>query len=388
MDEKFNFSEMQKSRKTRKKRKHIKIAVNIIASIVLTLSILINVVGAIYLTKGASFRGDPSFGNFKEDVAGSEHSGVSYILVVGLCPPEEHALLTDTIIVACIDHDRDKLNFLQIPRDFFVGNETGSTYSGGKINAAYAKGRNEEGRHDPVEGVSELARVINNHLGIPIDHYVMFDIKTFIKLIDALGGLEITIQQDTGVTLRDYDTGIYSTVGPGKVNLKGSLAVGYMRKRKGVSEGYIMGDADRVKAQQLVYIALAKELKKMSLSEMWKIARDCYFTEGKEEGFKTDLDLDSIIGYALEVKNMTMENMGVYAVPGQYSNYNGSSVYSIHKDAYLEMLNAYFNPYGEKKDADDIYAFEWHTYVGDAYEPGEIIKGGTLAQLAKDKNQN
>ena len=376
MDEKFNFSEMQQTRRSKKKKKQIRKIVNIVASIVLSICILLTGIMASYIFGIGEIQighDDTESGDF-EDLLTSKHSGVSYILIAGLCPPEEGGLLTDTIIVACIDHNRDTLNFLQIPRDLYIGTEDGSVYSGGKINAVYAQPRNGENR------INALRRVINGYLGIPLDHYVLFNIPAFINLIDALGGLEITIQHENGATLRDYHTKEDITVGPGKVNLKGSLAIGYMRKRYGVSQGYLMGDADRVKAQQLVYIALAKKLKSMSTSQMINIASSCY----KE--IETDISLNNILGYAAEVKKMKMENMGVYGFPGQYSQYNKSSVYCVHKDEYIELYNEHFNPYGDELKESDIYIYEWYKEMGQPYEP-PTIGGGTLAQLAEDKNQ-
>ena len=375
MDENFNFSAMQQSRKSKKKKKRIRKIVNIVASIVLAISVLLTGIMASYIYGIGEIKiGHTDADDGYDALLTSKHSGVSYILIAGLCPPEEGGKLTDTIIVACIDHDKDTLNFLQIPRDLYIGDEDGSIYSGGKVNAVYAQPRNGESR------INALRRVINGYLGIPLDHYVLFNIPAFIKLIDALGGLDLNIQQDTGVTIKDYETGDYHTVGPGNVHLKGSLAVGYMRKRKGVSEGYLMGDADRVKAQQLVYISLAKKLKGMTVMQMKNVATSCY------GDIETDITLNNILGYALEVKGMKLANMGVYGLPGQYSQYNGSSVYCAHKSEYVELYNEHFNPYGEELKASDIYIYEWYKEMGQEYEPA-TIGGGTLSQLAEDKNQ-
>lgn len=376
MDDNFNFSEMQRSRKDKKKRKTIRKIVNIVASIVLSISVLLTGIMASYIYGiGEITIGHTDEEDGYDELLKSNHSGVSYILIAGLCPPEEGGKLTDTLIIACIDHDRDTLNFLQIPRDLYIGGEEGSVYSGGKINAVYAQPRNGESR------INALRRVINGYLGIPLDHYVLFNIPAFMNLIDSLGGLEITVEQQSGITLRDYVSKKDVVVGPGKVNLKGSLAVGFVRKRYGVSEGYIMGDADRVKAQQLAYIALAKKLKNISTTQMISVAKSCY----KE--IETDITLNNILGYALEVKGMSMNNMGVYAVPGQYSQYNKSSVYCVHKSEYVELYNEHFNPYGDELQSSDIYIYEWYKVMGQSYE-APTIGGGSLAQLAEDKNQN
>ncbi len=376
MDDNFNFSEMQRSRKDKKKKKSIRKIVNIVASIVLSISVLLTGIMASYIYGiGEITIGHDDNNDDYGDLLTSKHSGVSYILIAGLCPPEEGGKLTDTIIIACIDHDKDTLNFLQIPRDLYIGSEEGSVYSGGKINAVYAQPRKGE------KNINALRRVINGYLGMPLDHYVLFNIPAFIKLIDSLGGLELNIEQENGITIMDYYTQRNQKVGPGKVTLKGSLAVGFIRKRTGVSEGYVRGDADRVQAQQLAYVALAKELKNMTTSEMISIAKSCY------NDIETDITLNNILGYAKEVKGMSMQSMGVYAVPGQYSQYNGSSVYAVHKSEYVELYNEHFNPYGDKLNEDDIYIYEWFRTMGQPYDPSDVVSGGTLSQIEEDKNQ-
>lgn len=376
MDNEFNFSKMQKGQRSLKRKKRLRKTVNIVASIILVLSILIG--GAM----GAYIFG---IGNIKinqeaedtesyEELLKSNHSGVSYILVCGLCPPEEGGKLTDTIVVACIDHANKTLNFLQIPRDLYIGDEDGSIYSGGKINAVYGSPRKGE------SNINALRRVIAKYLGIPLDHYVIFNIPAVIDLIDAIGGLTINIEQKNGIDIREYYSGIHQRVGPGWVTLKGSLAIGFIRKRTGIKEGYIRGDADRVQAQQLAYVALAKKLKNMSMSQMVSVATNCY------KNISTDISLNDILGYALEVKGMSMSSMGVYAVPGQYSHYNRSSVYCVHKQEYIDLFNEHFNPFGPKI-GDEILIYEWYKQMGAKYDGSDVISGGTLASIAEDKQQ-
>ncbi len=377
MDNQFNFSNMQRGQRALKRKKRIKKTVNVIASIVLIFSILLGgAMGAYIFGIGNIKINDESAETETfESLKTSEHSGVSYVLVCGLCPPEEGGKLTDTIIIACLDHNKKTLNFLQIPRDLYIGDEDGSIYGGGKINAVYASPRKGE------SNVNSLRRVIAKYLGIPLDHYVLFNIPAVIDLIDSVGGLTINVQQKTGISIMDYNTKGWHKVGPGWVTLKGSLAVGFIRKRTGVKEGFIRGDADRVQNQQLAYVALAKKLKSMSVTQMVTAAKNCY------PNISTDISLNDILGYALEVKGMSMDSMGVYAVPGQYSQYNHSSVYCIHKQRYLNMFNEHFNPYGAELTDDDILAYEWFREMGQSYDESDEISGGTLASIAENKNQ-
>ncbi len=368
----FNFSEMQRGRRALKKKKMIRRTVNIVASIVLAISLLTTSVMGVYIfgLSGIKIGGGDESDEY-EELYKSNHSGVSYILIAGLCPPEEGGMLTDTLIVACIDHNNKTLNFLQIPRDLYIGDEDGSSYVGGKVNAVYGSPREGE------TNINALRRVINRYLGIPLDHYVLFNIPAFMNLIDSLGGLTINIEQENGIDIMDYNSKKHHRIGPGWVTLDGSMAVGFIRKRTG--DDYVMGDADRVQAQQLAYVALAKKLRSMTVSQMMSVATSCY------NDISTDITLNDIIGYAMEVKGISMENMGVYAVPGQYSSYHGSSVWCVHKDEYIELYNEHFNPYGAELD-DSILIYEWYREMGQSYEPS-YITGGTLAEIEGEKNQ-
>lgn len=388
MQDNFDFSSFQKNSKKQKKNRKIRTAVNIIASIVLIISVLATGVMGTYVFGLSNFKlNDQNAGasDDYEDMLTSNHSGVSYILVVGICPPEEGSKLTDTIVIACLDHNNKTLNFLQIPRDLYIGNGDGSPYSGGKINAAYGSPRKGE------TNINCLRRVINNYLGVPLDHYVIVTIPAFMKLIDAVGGLTINITQSNGISIMDYNTKKSHRVGPGWVTLEGSKAIGFVRKRTGVGDGYLLGDADRVKYQRLAYIALAKKLKEMSVSQIASLASSLYNETDENKKIQTDININDILGYALEVKGMDMSNIGIYAVPGQYSGYrvNGfrSSVYCIHKSEYVDLFNQHFNPYGKTLTTEDIMAYELYRDNGEKYDASDDIGGGTLAQIGEKFKQ-
>lgn len=94
--------------------------------------------------------------------------------------------LTDTIIFASIDSKNNKVNLVSIPRDLWltdVGN------SGGKINEAYAD-----------KGLSFAKSVVQEVVGQPIHYGFRIDFRGFVKAIDLIGGVDVTVQN----TLDDY----------------------------------------------------------------------------------------------------------------------------------------------------------------------------------------
>lgn len=367
----FDLNTVQLNRASERKKRLIRRLVNVIASIALAFSLLTTTAMGAYLyfsNKGIGPKQNES-DLIDEEIVVSNHSGVSYILVLGVDVEES---LTDIMVVACIDHEKNTLSFLQIPRDLFVGDDIPS----GKINAVYSNPRKEESK------INALRRRLSGYLGIPIDHYVLFTIKGFINVIDALGGVTINIKQENGVDIKDYITEKHQRIGPGWVTLKGSLATGFVRKRLGEKDGYTKGDIDRIEAQRIVYVALAKKLQTMSFSQMWKIAKNC------SSQVTTDMKINEILGYANEAKGISLSNMNIHAIPGQpVEGYKGHSVYSIYKSDYVQIFNTYFNPYGTPITVSGIRIPELYSLLGHPRTGSYVDEGGTLGELMTKENQ-
>lgn len=354
------------TRGSKNKRKKIRHTVNILASFVLVFSIFLTVLGGGGLLALGVRVNDETVKDSYEDLTYSSHSGVSYILVVGVDPQET---LTDIIIVACIDHDKGTLNFLQIPRDTYIGDDVPTK----KVNAVYGNPRKGE------VNINALRRRLSSYFGIPIDHYVRFTIRGFANVVDALGGITVNIETDnkSGIDIMDPFTKKHERIGPGEVKLTGPQAVGFVRKRTGVKDGYVKGDIDRIESQREVYFSLAKRLQSMSTTQMVTIARTCY------NEIATSMSINNILGYAEEVKSMDLQQIGIYAVPGQFTTYNGLSMWSPHKAEYIEIFNTHLNPYGVPITEDDIQMIELHKKLGQSDRDSEVIQGGSLDDVKK-----
>lgn len=364
----FDLYSVSTRRNGKSKRKKFRKTVNIVASIVLAFSVLLTtVMGAGIWVLGQDINDDSEIeeGDFEELMVSSD-SNVSYILVVGVDPQET---LTDIIIIACIDHQKNTLNFLQIPRDTYIGDDVPTK----KINAVHGNPRKGEAR------INALRRRLSSYFGIPLDHYVKFTIKGFSNVIDALGGVTVNIETNNtkGIDIMNPFNKKHERIGPGVTTLTGPQAVGFVRKRTGVKDGYVKGDIDRIEAQREVYVALAKKLQAMSSTQMMTIAKNCY------SEIATDMSIGQILGYAGEVRDIPMDSMGIYAVPGQFDNYNGLSMWSPHKQEYVNLFNTYFNPYGLPMTVDDIQMIELHKRLGHSTKESEVEQGGALSNVKK-----
>ena len=368
-DDMVDLSSMS-TRGRRKKRNTFRIAMNVILSFVLILSTLalsgMLMLGMRPLGAGGDNQSETASG--LDPLTYSEHKNSSYILIVGVDNSEN---LTDVIMVACIDHEKDTMNILQIPRDTFIDTNTPS----GKINAVYGHAKKGENK------INALRRKLSSHLGIPLDHYVTFTLEGFRNVVDAVGGVTINITQPRGIDVEDFTTGEHYIMGPGEVHLDGHSAESFVRKRyqtKHMDPGYELGDISRVQQQRIFYAALAQKLKTMGMSEITKIATTCYDQIG------TSMSAGEMLGYAKEMQNISLDNVIIKSVPGQFCNYKGVSYYSIHKQDYVDLYNQYFNPYGTAITADGIKIRELHTAVGQKYEPSVANEGGSLSEINQE----
>ena len=321
---------------------------NVITSIVLVLSIL-TMSGMMVLNMRFHDQsmGEIEDGGIVESLTGvvkSTNQNVTYFLILGT---DEQDTLTDVIMVGCFDHGNNQLNILQIPRDTYIGSDIPS----GKVNAVYGNAKKGQSK------IEFLIKRINDYFGLPIDHYVLVQLSAFRNVVDAVGGVDIDLPNKLRVS--DSATYEFYDIGPGMTHLDGRQAEGFVRNRSG--KGYGTGDMARVEAQRLFYAAFAQKVMNMGMASMVKIVTSCY------DQFKTDMSVGQMLGYAKELKQVSMDNISIYAVPGQAGYFTppglkqNLSYYSIHKDDYVDLVNAYFMPYDDPITESDLKITELHT---------------------------
>ena len=178
------------------------------------------------------------------------------ILVLGI-GGEGHdgPLLTDTILLASADLKNKKIGLLSLPRDLAYPLGEGKFE---KINAVNAY---EEMSH-PGEGAKRTGELLSSLLDVPIDHVVLIDFRGFVKLVDAVGGVDINAER--AFTDNTYPTGddtvqvMTVSFKKGWQHMDGERALVFTRSRHGSSgEG---SDFARSRRQQLVLVAVRNKL--------------------------------------------------------------------------------------------------------------------------------
>lgn len=174
---------------------------------------------------------------------------------------------TDTLIVATVNPQTKRVSLTSIPRDTQV-KIPGSKNSYDKINSAYTIG-----------GVSTAVETVQDMLDIPIDYYILINMGGLKKIVDALGGVEIT-------PLLTFHYENANVVKDQTVVLNGAQALDYSRMRYDDPEG----DYGRQKRQkQVIEAIINKAMSITSISRYEKILKTI------EDNMQTDLSFDDMV---------------------------------------------------------------------------------------------
>ncbi|MBM3705504.1 MAG: LytR family transcriptional regulator, partial [Actinobacteria bacterium] len=191
----------------------------------------------------------------------------------------------DTIMLLHINPAEKRASVLSIPRDTLVEIPG---HGQDKINAAYALG-----------GEELMIKTVSSFLDAVINHYVTIDFEGFVKLIDELGGVDVTIDRP----IEDPKTGAY--ISAGNHHFTGEQALAFTRSRS--TE---LGDIARIQRQQYIFKQLVSQ--KLNLQNISSI--NSYFNI-IVENTRTDIELMTIIAYAKAALSFGMDNISSAIIP-------------------------------------------------------------------------
>ena len=150
---------------------------------------------------------------------------------------------SDVIMVATVNPKTNTVLLTSIPRDFYV--ETACDAADGCQEGALDKIT-----HTGIHGTNTTKRTVEKLLGIEINYTFKVGFDTVTDIVDAVGGIDVTVAPGYAVisfyTLPGY--GVHEGVN----HLNGEHALAYARERYAYSEG----DRQRTKNQQQVLMAI------------------------------------------------------------------------------------------------------------------------------------
>ena len=153
---------------------------------------------------------------------------------------------TDTIMLVQVVPETGEVKLLSVPRDLLVEIEPGRE---DRINAAYSYG-----------GIEQTMSALQGYTRVPIEHYAVVDFEGFKDIINAMGGVEMDVEDEIPPKYGIQD---------GIQTLNGAQALFYARYRK--TDG---GDLDRIERQQRLVAALrSKALGWDTMTKLPEISR-------------------------------------------------------------------------------------------------------------------
>lgn len=206
-------------------------------------------------------------------------------------PGHGGAELTDSIMLISINTNNKTATVLSIPRDLYV-NIPG--HGGAKINAAYVYGEQDDFKEAgyPEGGMGLLQKTVSEKFGVPIDYYALVNYSAFRDAVNAVGGIEVTINSKDPRGL--YDPYANLKLPNGTVTLNGQTALNLSRARGDGpgSYGFPASDFDRTQNQRMMLLALRSKAQSAGvLSNPIKIGN--LFDAGGNN-IKTDLSLGNM----------------------------------------------------------------------------------------------
>lgn len=215
------------------------------------------------------------------------------VLLVGAdSGPGRWSLRTDTLVVLSVDEASGEAALFSIPRNMVnvpLPKESRGAFAcrcyPEMINSlyVYASGhpRQFPGKDD-VRGLRAVQMAIGTLIGRKLDGMVVVQLQGFVKLINAVGGLDINVPEavyDQRYPLENGNGYVEVYIKKGKQHMTGRKALMYARSRHQDS------DYGRMERQQIVLTALGRQLQKESLlvqlPELMGIAKQHLWTNLK-----------------------------------------------------------------------------------------------------------
>ncbi len=213
---------------------------------------------------------------------------------------------SDCIMIISINNDTKEVKIASVYRDTYL-NIDGHGLD--KVTHAYAFGK------------APLAlSAINKNLDLDITEYVTIDFDSVINIVDAMGGVEITVTSAEAGQIPGIS-------GAGTYNLTGTQALAYGRIRK------IDTDYARTERMRNVVIKVFEKAKKLSLTQLNSLI-DQLLPE-----VTTNISQTEILSYASKIGGYNVTDS--FGWPYEVRGYNGVAWYAapVNLEANVKKLH-------------------------------------------------
>lgn len=219
---------------------------------------------------------------------------------------------SDAIIIASIDKETNEIKMFSVYRDtmLYLGEEVGLD----KVTHAYYYG-----------GPTKVLYALNKNLDLNIKEVVVVNWKAVADTVDALGGIDIEIQESEINEMNKYIVDTARNVGgskeliesAGMQTLNGNQAVTYARIRKDA----LTGDYRRNERMKIVVAATFEKAKELDVKKIKKISNEIL------PEIKTNMSTGDMMSLALNLTSYTMTDS--VGFPYEHRDMNNGVFYGV-----------------------------------------------------------
>ncbi len=265
--------------------------------------------------------------------------------------PDSFKGLSDSIMILSVNTATKKIKLISVMRDSLVPIEKNGNITYNKINSAYSTG-----------GPELALKTINTIFDLDISEYVTVNFFKLADIIDAVGGVEVTLTQREILYVNAGVGEAYNAMGipfdkadkvtsAGKQHLNGIQAVAYARIRYTANSEGTANDYGRTDRQRLVMKELYKKVKVMSKSQYLKLIKPIL------SSCETSLSYSDVIDAVLNVLSAN-SSFGEMRVP-EYSYLMASPNAGVGSVVYYDL---------------EFAAELIHSFIYDDISPDKYIK--------------
>lgn len=201
---------------------------------------------------------------------------------------------SDVNLILTVNMNTHKILMTETPRDAYVKIPDGGADQYDKLT------------HAGIYGVETSEKTLENLYGIKIDYYARLNFDSFLKLIDALGGITVYNSQAFTSLHGNYEFPV------GNVTLDSDKALGFVRERYSLEHG----DYDRGNNQMKVIQAILNKLTSLN-----SVSNYSTIISNVQDSIQTDMKLDTM----MKLVNTQLDSGKKFTVTSQEVTGTGST---------------------------------------------------------------
>ena len=196
----------------------------------------------------------------------------------------------------------------------------------------------------------------NDQYSMPVDAFFILPQKALVKLVDAVGGVDVELDAEIKVNDVRYKKGVQTL--PGEAALYYAVSADY--------KSTPATDITRMQHQRQVFTALFVRMAAMSEEELHDEVIDPVMSgstpirvtettrglkamlSGISKVSADDVDYERAMTILIQAMGkLNLTDMQYHILPGESAKVSSQNVYSVHKAELLTLLTEQFNPYGQ-----------------------------------------